>query len=119
VWHAHPRVVDPGGSRNAGSGNSGPFPRTAYAPCLGIEAAHSGAACPKTKPSNPMTSSSDSSNSNNNSTHESGALAAWGFIAGCLIGSIVGIFTGYWVLVGLISGTLLYIAGACIERFRR
>jgi predicted lipid-binding transport protein (Tim44 family) len=73
----------------------------------------------QTKPPNPMASTSDSSNSNNNSAHESGALAAWGFIIGGLIGSVVGLFTGYWVLVGFIFGTLFYFAGALIERLRR
>ncbi|HLP09474.1 MAG TPA: hypothetical protein VK178_15025 [Opitutaceae bacterium] len=62
---------------------------------------------------------SDSSTSRKKSAHESGALAAWGFLAGSVLGSVVGIFTGYWLLVGLISGAVCYVAGACVERFRR
>jgi uncharacterized membrane protein len=50
--------------------------------------------------------------------HESGALTAWGAIAGSSVGGLIGLFFEQALIGALCLGILGWIAGALIERSR-
>ncbi|HVS52396.1 MAG TPA: hypothetical protein VHD62_08580 [Opitutaceae bacterium] len=51
--------------------------------------------------------------------HESGALAAWCMIAGAILGLVVGVFLGKYLLPAFSGGLIGWFVGALIERARR
>lgn len=47
------------------------------------------------------------------------AFIAWGCLAGGLLGAIVGLFAGHWVLWAIFIGVIGLTVGALIDRSRR
>lgn len=66
-----------------------------------------------------MSLSQNEPNSSKKSKYnEPGAFAAWGLVAGAVVGAIAGAFFGRSLIGAIFLGTILWIAGALLERSR-